>query len=296
MNDFLPVLLAAVGSAVVFGVVSWFVATGRARRQAAAEARTQAASAVTECLAAVSEALKRPPDGAPVILTDPSSELAPVRAALERDWVLRGSEREEAVEAALTRLSAFLQVAIEAPLSRALAAESGGVMRDGVEDALGAIEDLEFFLEAPAEGGGPTDLRPLVEGVVAEFSEAWPDQRLRERLGEGSFQARANPEAFKDAVYLVLHNAAVFGGGGPIDVVLDEKGHEVVVMVRDKGPGFSAEALLSALDPFYSTSDGGLGMGLPQAKRLIEGQGGTLRFRNMRKAGAEVTLALPKVG
>jgi signal transduction histidine kinase len=270
--------------------------TSRARKKAVADARSEAERAASSRLTALAEALRVPPDGSPAILSDASQELTDIRAALQEGWVLRGQEREEAVEAALSRLSAFLQVAIEAPLSRALAAESGGSMRDGVEDALGAIEDLEFFLEPPPGGGGPTDLRPELKDVVGEFASAWPDQRVRERIPEGEFTARCNPDAFKDAVYLVLHNAAIFGDNGPIDVVLDEKGHEILVIVRDKGPGFSAEALLSALDPFYSTSDGGLGMGLPQAKRLIEGQGGALRFRNMRKAGAEVTLALPKAG
>jgi signal transduction histidine kinase len=98
-----------------------------------------------------------------------------------------------------------------------------------------------------------------------------------------------------DAVFLILHNAARFGDGQPIDVTLAEDGHEVRVSIRDRGPGFSAEALLRALDPFYSTAPGGLGMGLPHARRLIEGQGGVIRFRNAEAGGAEVTVALPKL-
>lgn len=287
MTDLLPVVIAALVGALVAAPI----AASRARRRARAETD----AAVRARLADVAASLRVHPGEPPGILSDPPPDTEEIRSALSDGWVLKGHEREEAVEAALRRLSAFLKVAVEGPLNRALAVDSESV-RDGVEDALGAIDDLEFFLEPPPEGGGPTDLRQALLDVVAEFREAWPNQRVRERISEGAFTARMNPEAFKDAVYLVLHNAVVFGDGGPIDVVLEEKGHEALVMVRDKGPGFSADALLSALDPFYSTSEGGLGMGLPQAKRLIEGQGGALRFRNMRKGGAEVTLAMPKVG
>lgn len=286
MSQILPILITAIVSIIVTATIAARWARGRARAELEADR------------AALARALQPQDGNPPTILSDESPDTVGIRRALEEGWVLRGQERAEAVEAALARLSAFLRVAVEAPLNRALTADTAdsASLRDGVENALGAIDDLEFFLEPPPEGGAPTDVGEALRQVVAEFQESWPDQRLRERIPEGTFTARANEEAFKDAVYLVLHNAAIFGEGGPVDVVLEENGHELLVFVRDKGPGFSADALLSALDPFYSTSEGGLGMGLPQAKRLIEGQGGALRFRNMRKGGAEVTLALPRVG
>ncbi len=182
---------------------------------------------------------------------------------------------------------------MEGPLSSALS--SGGTnLRDGVEDALGAIDDLAFFLEEPPEGSGPTDVRESVRRVVRDFVASW-DVPVRERLPDQAVRVRMNPDAFMDAVFLILHNAARFGDGQPIEVSVVEDGHEAQVHVRDRGPGFSAEALLRALDPFYSTAPGGLGMGLPHARRLIEGQGGLLRFQNLESGGAEVTVAFPKL-
>jgi signal transduction histidine kinase len=241
--------------------------------------------AVSDRLAAFARALKGQSGQDELAGLSGSPELADVRAALE--------EGEEAVRTALERLSAFLQVAVEGPLNRALSS-GGSTLRDGVEDALGAIDDLEFFLEEPQEGSGPTDVRDSVRRVVRDFVGSW-DVPVRERLPDRPVRARMNPDAFMDAVFLILHNAARFGDGRPIDVTLAQEGHEVLVHVRDQGPGFSAEALLRALDPFYSTAPGGLGMGLPHARRLIEGQGGVLRFRNLEAGGAEVTVAFPKL-
>jgi len=225
--------------------------------------------------------------------TEEGSELAALIRALDVGWVRRGQERDDAVHAALERLSAFLQVAVEAPLNRALESGDGSASRTDVEDALGAIDDLEFFLEDPPEGAGPTDLRASCRRVIREFVESW-GLTVRELLPDDPVSVRINPDAFMDALFLILHNAAHFSEGKRVTVELSEVGHEVHVAVRDSGPGFSADALLRALDPFYSTAKGGLGLGLPQARRLVEGQGGSLRFRNLDEGGAEVMVSFPK--
>jgi two-component system C4-dicarboxylate transport sensor histidine kinase DctB len=109
-------------------------------------------------------------------------------------------------------------------------------------------------------------------------------------------KVRIEPEPLKDAVFLILHNAAEFGGGRPVQVTLGVEGGKASVRVRDSGPGFSAEALLKAMDPFYSTSSSGLGLGLPHARRAVNSQGGELLLRNPDGGGAEVEIRLPQAG
>lgn len=96
-----------------------------------------------------------------------------------------------------------------------------------------------------------------------------------------------------DALYLVLHNAGRFGGGATIDLGVDQSGGRVVITVRDRGDGFSEEAFARAFDPFYSTSDGGLGLGLPHARKVVEGMGGQIELRNVPDGGAEVEISFP---
>jgi two-component system C4-dicarboxylate transport sensor histidine kinase DctB len=68
-----------------------------------------------------------------------------------------------------------------------------------------------------------------------------------------------------------------------------------VVKVRDRGPGFTEEAFERAFDPFFSTTDDGLGLGLPHARRAVEGMGGRIELRNVPDGGAEVELSFPAV-
>ena len=272
----LVAILAAATLAAVSAAVAWRLGSNSGKRGAAG---------ALSLLAAKLRGEGEVGSGAP------GSELADVRRALRDGWIRKGAEREEAVNAALERLVAFLRVAVEGPLNRALESPTDSV-RDSVADVLAAIDDLEFFLEDPPEGSGPTDVRSALRKVIREFRDSW-DVPVRERFSAGGARARVNPDAFMDAVFLVLHNAARFGDGARIEVQLEEAGHEVLVKVLDHGPGFTAEALLHAMDPFYSTSPGGLGLGLPQARRLIEGQGGSVRFSNLDGGGAQVVVALP---
>ena len=65
------------------------------------------------------------------------------------------------------------------------------------------------------------------------------------------------------------------------------------ILIQDAGPGFSAEALSRAYDPFYSTSPDGLGLGLPHARELVERMGGEIHIRNGASGGGEVEVSVP---
>lgn len=71
----------------------------------------------------------------------------------------------------------------------------------------------------------------------------------------------------------------------------------VVLILRDNGTGFSAEALQQACEPFYTTktSARGLGLGLAICATLIKALKGRLLFANHPEGGAEVTLYLREI-
>jgi signal transduction histidine kinase len=51
---------------------------------------------------------------------------------------------------------------------------------------------------------------------------------------------------------------------------------KVEVAVTDSGPGVPPEIFAKVFDPFYTTKSGGLGMGLPISRTIIEAHGGKL--------------------
>jgi len=69
---------------------------------------------------------------------------------------------------------------------------------------------------------------------------------------------------------------------------------EVLVRVRDSGPGFPGGIVEQLFEPFFSTKAEGTGMGLAIARSIIEAHGGTLSGENCDDGGACFIVSLPE--
>lgn len=67
------------------------------------------------------------------------------------------------------------------------------------------------------------------------------------------------------------------------------------VEVIDTGPGFPADNLERAFEPFYTTKVKGSGLGLAICERVVNAHGGVIRARNRSQGGAVVSVNLPLV-
>jgi len=223
---------------------------------------------------------------------DARSAAGELQRALEAGWAPRDQERQAALREAVGRVSAFLKNAVRPPLAGASPSADAQELRERIERALGAIQDLDFFTKEPVLDGETKDLAAIVQQVTREFAH---DQGVGVRisLDDRPVRARVNAAALMDALYLVLHNAARFGGAATVDAAVLTEGGAARIRVRDRGPGFSEEALRKAFDPFYSTAEDGLGLGLPHARRIVEGMGGRIELRNAASGGGEVEISFP---
>jgi signal transduction histidine kinase len=249
------------------------------------EARAEAERQIRSLVEAVSRG--RRPQG-----ISAGTAAGELQRALEQGWAPRDAERQAALVEAVGRVSAFLRNAVRAPLAGAAPSADAGELRERIERALGAIQDVDFFTKEPVLDAETKDLSHLVQQVTREFAQ---DQGLGVRLSldDRPVRARVNVTSLMDALYLVLHNAARFGGSATVDVSALVEGGTACIRVRDRGPGFSEEALRRAFDPFYSTAEDGLGLGLPHARRVIEGMGGRIELRNAPSGGGEVEISFP---
>ena len=199
-------------------------------------------------------------------------------------------EAEEAFRLALSRIGAYLRENVDAPLAAAFQDRSMSLRR-AAEDAVAAIDDLHFFLEDPAGEIREDDLTRIVKDAVQAYESEWDVSVLFS--SKGPVPVRVDPDALLDALYLILHNAAVFSGGKGLVAAVSNDGEWGRALIQDEGPGFTAEALSKAYDPFYTTSEGGLGLGLSHARRAVELQGGLIHLRNRPEGGAEVEISVP---
>ena len=111
------------------------------------------------------------------------------------------------------------------------------------------------------------------------------------------------------AVHNLLGNAWNHGHpkDQPLEVTVALEGQRVRVTLRDRGPGFRAELLPRAFEPFVMGADSarspgahGMGLGLSLVRRIVEAHGGLASAANVVEnevvRGAEVTIELPLIG
>lgn len=114
----------------------------------------------------------------------------------------------------------------------------------------------------------------------------------------GPLPVAADPVAVDQIVHNLLLNALQAMDSVPpaqraLALTVQAGGAFGELQVADRGPGLPPEVLRRVFEPFYSTREGGLGLGLPLCETLAQGMGGSLRAANRPEGGAVFTLSLP---
>ncbi|MBU0493837.1 MAG: response regulator [Chloroflexi bacterium] len=95
---------------------------------------------------------------------------------------------------------------------------------------------------------------------------------------------------------LILNSIQAMPGGGRLVVGTAMAGPEwVAVSVADSGVGIPSENLDQLFEPLFSTKAQGIGLGLPLAKALVEGHGGSIAVQSagVPGQGSIFTVRLP---
>jgi signal transduction histidine kinase len=106
-------------------------------------------------------------------------------------------------------------------------------------------------------------------------------------LPPGPVIVDADPTRLSQVLMNLLNNAAKYTErGGRIELRVELAGSDLVVSVKDTGIGIPPDKLQTIFEMFaqvdgaLSRSQGGLGIGLNLAKRLVEMHGGTIEAKS----------------
>lgn len=163
-------------------------------------------------------------------------------------------------------------------LSNALA---GGVKR------ISRLASQMVFL-AREWNGDFSQLVSIGDLIVEAFHEAHtyhPGKKIAQlsfNKKAAPWKVKADPKALRHAFSEIMLNALQANPENPtVSVNLEEtKGdqHLLTVEVRDSGKGFTSETAEHASEPFYSTRNVGLGIGLTVTRRIIESHHGQIEI------------------
>jgi signal transduction histidine kinase len=195
------------------------------------------------------------------------------------------------------------------PASREPSDRSPLAALDDVEKQLGGVDAILGDLLDVARTGLAdlrTESRGLVDWLKVRVAEE-PTPPAIELIASDDARAVVlafDPALLARAVQNLLVNARAHGHAvdRPIEVRVSREQERARVVVRDRGPGFSAGFAERAFEPFVRgdpsrarpTSGPGYGLGLTLVRRIVEAHDGRVFARNAADGeGAEVGFELP---
>jgi len=165
-----------------------------------------------------------------------------------------------------------------------------------VERLEGAVSDFLEYARPADPKLAPERLPEVVRRTLdlLEKDASLGAIRIEARTDGDIPKVRVDAEQIRQVLLNLIRNAAQsMDGRGAVAIECAAADGEVVLRVRDTGPGFPAEALRRAFDPFFTTRQRGSGLGLAIARRIVENHDGRIQIRNCAEGGAEVTITLP---
>jgi signal transduction histidine kinase len=111
-------------------------------------------------------------------------------------------------------------------------------------------------------------------------------------------RTNADPSLLEQAFYLILSNAIeATESGGTVSLRLmsehSPRTEFAIIQVEDTGAGIPADLIGRVFDPFVTTKKGGSGLGLAQAKKIIDLHLGTIDIASAVGRGTKLTIRLP---
>lgn len=176
-----------------------------------------------------------------------------------------------------------------------------GIVRDN-QRATAVMRRITALYRNHAYDLAQIDVNELVT-VVARMNEREAAHRNVEMtldLGTNIPSIKGDRIQLEQVVFNLLRNA--------MDAIPDERAlrrivistredkHCVRVAVSDSGIGIPENARAQVFEPFFSTKNNGIGMGLAVSKRIVEAHDGRIEVFHSPMGGAQLAIELPTAG
>lgn len=148
--------------------------------------------------------------------------------------------------------------------------------------------------ESSIEPSSRVELNSMLQSICDELRDAGANVRCG-TAGHAPIICR--PNSLRRCFTNVIDNALRYGNGA--DVVVAKGENEIMISVKDRGPGIPAELHEEVFRPFFrmefsrNRESGGSGLGLTVARTIARSHGGDITLNNGETGGLTVRIVLP---
>jgi signal transduction histidine kinase len=155
------------------------------------------------------------------------------------------------------------------------------------------INDLLFFSRNRPRTLTQVDLNAVLSEVLMRTS--MPESvQVREELQADLPELRADADQLQQVfINLIVNAVQAMAEGGTLTVVTRSTEHHVEVEVADTGAGISEENQARLFQPFFTTKERGIGLGLSVSHSIVEAHRGSITVESALGKGTRFCVKLP---
>lgn len=175
--------------------------------------------------------------------------------------------------------------------------EQASIVRQAANDLHAHLKDLLDCGQQTQLQMARHDLREIVTETLTVLQPKLEAKQVHVDYPQRSVFLTVDRWQIKQVLENLLSNAIAFSPvGETVTCHWRVFHHEVLVEIRDRGSGLSPDDLTQIFTPFYSRRQGGTGLGLTIAKKIILDHHGNIWGQNLPGGGAQFSFVLPRYG
>ncbi|SPE23928.1 putative Histidine kinase [Candidatus Sulfopaludibacter sp. SbA3] len=159
-----------------------------------------------------------------------------------------------------------------------------------------ALSDILDYTQPRKGKWRMVDLSQLVDQVIERsgLKEHDPYFLIRKDIAPDMPRPNCDPEQVGNMLLnLVMNSIQAPPGGGQVVVAARPDADNVVITVKDHGCGIAPDIIARVFDPFFTTRENGLGLGLTVARQIAVAHCGNIMVIGSSEKGTCVSVRLP---
>ncbi|MDR2338979.1 MAG: PAS domain-containing protein [Deltaproteobacteria bacterium] len=230
---------------------------------------------------------------------EPPMALETDKAPADGDDFAMAGEMSKRVRGPLAGIELYASI-IEEELDGAGDSELASMVdaiRYGVREANECLTSLESMTQPLSLELGKVDLAELVDGALSKLNGLFKANGIGVLVEQRELEVEADRKLISQMLLNILINAAeAMPNGGRLTVGLGlGRSGEAELVISDTGPGINPMDAKKLFNPFHTTKNQPLGLGLPVSRRIAEAHQGRLVLGGGDKGGARVKVVLPRI-
>jgi two-component system sensor histidine kinase HydH len=143
----------------------------------------------------------------------------------------------------------------------------------------------------------PIQLKQIVERIADVVAPEFSRHNIKFHILDESSSCEILGDA--DQIYqvclnLILNSMDALNGSGAIEARIRKMQEEIVLGIKDDGPGVPSEIAQQIFNPFFTTKAKGIGLGLAKVQSVMNAHGGRVVYSAAEGGGAQFDLIFPQ--